>query len=84
MKLFTKLQNLLFPKIETETFEQIAKDETRTLIFCLYRRLEAINQDHIPYKERNYFWILETERIKELIAKLETGNYISLKKENER
>lgn len=82
MKIFKKLLNKLFP-IE-ETFEQITERETGLLIFSLYRRLEVINQDHIPYKERNYFWILETEEIRKLIEKLETRNYISTKQEKEK
>ena len=78
--MFSFLKKLL--KIETETFEQITEHETHTLICALQSRLEVINQDHIPYKEQNYFWILESENIKKLIEKLYTGNYISMKKEN--
>lgn len=64
-------------KIETETFEQITKYEAHTIVFALCRRLDVINQDHIPESEQNYFYILETEQIKKIIDKIRTGNFIS-------
>lgn len=52
-------------------FLDLNKREKNLIVFSLFRRLEVINQDKLPPHERNEFWRLESEEIRNLIEKLD-------------
>ena len=73
MKFFPKLFKFL-PKIETETFEQITKEETEKILILLERRMYQIDQR----RDREYVK-KENEKLQKLIEKISSGSYISFK-----
>lgn len=75
MKFFPKLFKFL-PKIETEIFEQITKEETEKILILLERRMYQIDQR----RDREYAE-KENAKLQRLIEKISSGNYISSKGE---
>ncbi len=50
----------------------LTDEETANIRFCLYRRLDVINQDHLSDEDpnKNGFWTKESKEIRNLLEKL--------------